>query len=300
MQNQSTSDFRVEPYLFAFTRERPMDEYVVRQALFPDAIQSLHYHDAFELGYCYSGAGLFLIDGEIVPFREGAAVMIYRGQLHKAQSTSQEWSEWIFLSADLPLTLSDVNPGRLAGLTDPPEGFSPADCLLTEQKDPILPGLIRTVIEETEQKREGYREIVRGLLWAALVRHHRLMCRGCTGLAGDPQTLLDIGPAISYLSAHFTEDIRVPELAALCHLSEVSLRRRFRERLGLSPQDYLHQLRIHDAAIRLMTSSCSVAEAAYGAGYNTLSCFSRQFHRIYGVSPTVWRRDARPETKKSV
>lgn len=276
-----------------------MDEGVFRQALFPDAIQSLHYHNAFELGYCYSGSGLFLIDGEIVPFQEGAAVMIYRGQLHKAQSTSKEWSEWVFLSVDLPLTLSDIDPGRLGGLLDPPEGFSPADCVLTGQKDPVLPALIRTIIDELDQKEEGYQGTIRGLLWAALSRHHRLMRKHCTKTTGNPQPLLDIGPAISYLSAHFTEDIRVPELAALCHLSEVSLRRRFRERLGLSPQDYLHQIRIHNAAIRLMASSCSVAEAAYGAGYNTLSCFSRQFHRIYGVSPTVWRRNARLEAERN-
>ena len=99
-----------------------MDEFVCRQALFPDAIQSLHYHDAFELGYCYSGTGLFLIDGEIVPFREGAAVMIYRGQLHKAQSTSREWSEWVFLSADLPLMLSEDVYKRQGGGHQPHSG----------------------------------------------------------------------------------------------------------------------------------------------------------------------------------
>ncbi len=62
----------------------------------------------------------------------------------------------MFLSVDLPLTLSDIDPGRLGGLLDPPEGFSPADCLLTEQKDPVLPTLIRTIIDELDRKEEGY------------------------------------------------------------------------------------------------------------------------------------------------
>ena len=45
--------------------------------------------------------------------------------------------------------------------------------------------------------------------------------------------------------------------------------------------------------MRLMASSCSVSEAAYEAGYNTLSCFSRQFRQLYGTSPTVWREENR-------
>ncbi|MCI8554357.1 MAG: AraC family transcriptional regulator [Clostridiales bacterium] len=283
----------MEPFLFHFTRECPLDESILRQRPLPNDLQSLHYHDAFELGYCYSGEGLFLIDGEIMPFQEGAAVMIYRGQLHKAQSASAEGSEWVFLSADLALTLSDIDPSRLNGLLVPPEGFSPADCLLTEQKDPVIPLLIRTVIEELDRKEEGYRGTVRALLWAALSRHHRLMRDHCMEDTGTPDLLLEIDPAIHYLTAHFTEEVRIAELAALCHLSEATLRRRFRERLGLSPQDYLHQLRVRDAAMRLMTSDCSVSEAAYQAGYNTLSCFFRQFCRLYGISPTAWRKERR-------
>jgi AraC-like DNA-binding protein len=293
MQNRSILSSRVEPYLLHFTRESPMDEKIIRQTPLPEECPSLHYHNVFELGYCYSGTGQFLIDGEIVPFQEGTAVMIYRGQLHRAQSTPDEWSEWVFLYADLPLVLSDIDPSRLNGLLAPPEGFSPVDCLLTEQKDPLLPGLIRTIIEEVDRKEEGYRGSVCGLLWTALSRHHRLMQNHRTETMGAPDSLLEIDAAVYYLSHHFAEEVHISQLAELCHLSEATLRRRFRERLGLSPQDYLHQLRVHDAAMRLMTTDCSVSEAAYKAGYNTLSCFFRQFDRLYGVSPTVWRKEHR-------
>lgn len=291
MQNQSILSPRpVVAYPFRLSREKPIDDSIVRQSPGPGDLESLHYHNAFELGYCYSGSGLFLIDGEIVPFQAPCAVMIYQGQLHKAQSSASHPSEWVFLSADLSLLLTGLDPAALRDVLPIPAGFSPARCLIGAQDDPLIPGLISAVIQEISGREAGYLDAVRGLMWAALLRHRRLLLASRTGPARDRKPLQEIGPAISYLSAHYSCEVRVPKLASLCHMSEASLRRRFHEQVGLSPLDYLHKLRVIAAAVALLEPSCTVTEACFSVGYNTMSCFSRQFHRFFGCSPTGWRK----------
>ena len=41
-----------------------------------------HIHDCFELGYCYSGEGLFLVEDKILPFRAGDAAIINHREVH--------------------------------------------------------------------------------------------------------------------------------------------------------------------------------------------------------------------------
>ena len=63
--------------------------------------ESLHYHNFLELGYCERGSGIFIIDGEIIPFSEQCTTIIYDGQVHIAKSISPEKSLWHFLYIDL-------------------------------------------------------------------------------------------------------------------------------------------------------------------------------------------------------
>ena len=61
-------------------------------------IQDLHHHDAVEVGYCSSGAGIFLIDGAVCSFSAPCVTVLYPGQLHKARSLGEQRSQWMFIT----------------------------------------------------------------------------------------------------------------------------------------------------------------------------------------------------------
>ena len=44
-----------------------------------------HIHNLFEIGYCYSGSGVFLIGGKIFTFKPGDAVVITSHEVHLAK-----------------------------------------------------------------------------------------------------------------------------------------------------------------------------------------------------------------------
>lgn len=62
--------------------------------------------------------------------------------------------------------------------------------------------------------------------------------------------------------------------------------------------DYVNQWRVTDAKAQLETSSDTVLEIAFAAGFNTRSSFYTAFKRYVGSTPTAWRKE-RTEGKTS-
>ena len=59
-----------------------------------------HIHDCLELGFCYSGEGLFLVEDKILPFRAGNAVLINNREVHVMMSSPGGKTRWMFLNLD--------------------------------------------------------------------------------------------------------------------------------------------------------------------------------------------------------
>lgn len=66
-----------------------------------------------------------------------------------------------------------------------------------------------------------------------------------------------------------------------------SLETFFRERLGVSPHEWILQKRMREAAA-LLTRGSSVKAVASESGYKQVSHFSREFKRFYGVGPRYY------------
>ena len=59
--------------------------------------------------------------------------------------------------------------------------------------------------------------------------------------------------------------------------------------MGISPLDYVTQLRMAEACRRLMSSDETVAEVAKAVGYADPYYFSRLFRRRIGIPPGAYR-----------
>jgi AraC family transcriptional regulator len=98
-----------------------------------------------------------------------------------------------------------------------------------------------------------------------------------------------IMPAIEKISSDFTSnDISVKELATLCNISEVYMRKVFINKFGVSPKEYIIDKRISHAKQLLRSGQFSVSNVALLCGYREPSHFSNEFKKIVGVSPTEY------------
>ncbi len=99
--------------------------------------------------------------------------------------------------------------------------------------------------------------------------------------------------AVEYIAEHYTERLTNARLAELSGLSEVYFRRLFSEVYGISPINYLIDLRIKKAREMLESDFSSISAVASSLGYASIYDFSRDFKRHVGVSPTSYAKRLR-------
>ncbi len=92
-----------------------------------------------------------------------------------------------------------------------------------------------------------------------------------------------------YISKHYTEEIRLADLADLVGMSTTSFSRFFKLRSGKTLSDYVVEMRLGVASRQLVDTTNSVSEICYDCGFNTLSNFNRLFRKYKGCSPTEFR-----------
>ena len=92
-------------------------------------------------------------------------------------------------------------------------------------------------------------------------------------------------PAIQYIEKHPSENTTVPELAAMCFLSESYFRARFRAFAGCSPTDYRNRLRVGKATELLQSSLWTTDLIAETLGFYDTSHFYRVYKRVTGQTP---------------
>ena len=80
------------------------------------------------------------------------------------------------------------------------------------------------------------------------------------------------------------------QIAEACHVDNAYLCRLFRRFGSQSPYQYLMQLKMSEAARRLQRQDKLVKQVAYDLGFDDPFHFSRAFRKIFGLSPTLFRR----------
>lgn len=94
-----------------------------------------------------------------------------------------------------------------------------------------------------------------------------------------------------YLKEHFAQSNLVQQLADSLGVTRASLYEQFRRKLGLSPKQFVMQLRLDAACQALSKSNLSMDEIAAGCGLRDKSYFSRVFKQKYGMSPGMYRKE---------
>lgn len=84
----------------------------------------------------------------------------------------------------------------------------------------------------------------------------------------------------------------VAGLARRAHISRASLAARFHAGVGQPPMTYLTTWRLALAADKLASSTETTAAIAQEVGYSSAFAFSAAFSRVYGISPTGYRRSS--------
>ncbi len=111
----------------------------------------------------------------------------------------------------------------------------------------------------------------------------------------DDEAIIDIQ---EWMHQHFNTDINMKLLSKTFDLSQRTINRRFKQATGLSPVQYLQEIRLDKAKELLKTSNLAIAEVAYKVGYPDSAYFSTLFKRVISLSPGEYRRLVRKKIFK--
>lgn len=92
-----------------------------------------------------------------------------------------------------------------------------------------------------------------------------------------------------YVRTHYHDKLSLADLSDKFHYSGDYLSRLFKKNAGISPNHYLHSLRLKEAKQLLLTTTDSVKEIGFRCGYTNQQFFITTFNKYEGMSPTQYR-----------
>lgn len=153
-----------------------------------------------------------------------------------------------------------------------------------------IQNLFRAIGEEFRKQLSEYDLMVKVKLLnilVLLIRHYEY------GRPLDPKPhhyeLTIIKKVTDFIDGHFVEDIGLNDLARIASMNPSYFSTFFKKYNGLTPSDYILRKRITQAMSYMKSTDGTVLEIALKSGFNTVANFNKQFKKVTGLTPTVFR-----------
>lgn len=100
--------------------------------------------------------------------------------------------------------------------------------------------------------------------------------------------------AVTYIRSNYA-NAKISDVARYIGINRSYLSNLFRQRMGVSPQEFLMQFRLEQARKMLLATDAPVQDIARRVGYDNPLTFSKIFKGSFGVSPKVYREQNKKE-----
>ena len=232
---------------------------------------TVHFHNFYELELILKGSGTTTLNGMEYKVKPNMAVLLSPNDFH----------DYISDGSILMINLqfgTEMIPNIKMPFFDSPVCFlddSDADILRTTLE---LIGYAYTLDNHNYTKK---------LLEAALVFliPHLKKSEGYSHLPSS------IGMAVSYIHSHFKENPSLESAAQSVFLDKNYFCTLFRKQTGKTYKLYLRELKLSYALRLLRYTDLSVTEISLESGYTSMPHFYREFHSMYGFSPSEIRKN---------
>jgi len=252
-----------------------------------------HSHDFTELVIVYEGSGINVVDGLEYPLVAGDVFVLNPGQRHAYKDTRHLHLCNIPFDADI-IGLQSLDMTHLPGFhalfrLEPKLRKKNFNSRLHLHDKELMKA--RAIIEELEQeldeKQPGFRLISQSLLLLLIGKLGRWYDHFSRE---DSAKLMLIAKSIAHMEQTLYEPLSVEELARMSNMSERAFYRVFQKATGVSPNQYLTNLRLSQACGLLKHSDMSITDIAHECGFQDNSYMTRQFRKHLGYTPSSFRK----------
>ena len=134
--------------------------------------------------------------------------------------------------------------------------------------------------------KKQYESIIRLL---AIFAQHLSVLSNQLIMEADTSGMPSIAKARTLIGERYADQLSLTEVARAVNMSAFYFCKSFKKTTGMTFTDYLARVRVEKVKNLLLGPDKRVSEAAYEAGFQSLSQFNRVFRRVAGESPSAYR-----------
>ena len=242
------------------------------------------FHEEIEIKYFYDANSRIMIGNDILDVKVGDIVVINPYEMHANINLAQEPVMYYSIVVDIDFLGASGNQELDIRRITLKEGKRFESLIRGDKR---LQAIVTRVFEETRDKKEFYKIIVKGLM----SEFFALLLRDYLKGGGEPEEVFNVKkaelvlPALSKIHADYNEKISIEELAELCSISKYYFCRTFKQVMGITPAEYIINYRLRLADIMLKEGSETVSKIARTCGFEDESYFCRCYKKRRGISP---------------
>jgi AraC-like DNA-binding protein len=254
-----------------------------------EGVDSLHFHNHLELGYCYYGEGNIVVNEQEIPFESGTCTIIPQNIQHATNSILGTVSRWEYLFVDVESIIEEIFPGQMILSNEVIQAVNRAAYVLNTQEGSEIGALILAILKEMEGGAIFYKEESHNLLKSLMIQIARFTKDEYEESRVEEGSIGMIMPALNCISRFYYRPLKIGDLAEKCYLSESHFRRVFGHCMNMTPTDYINLIRVRIACELMNKSNRSILDISNQVGFISPSTFNRNFRKIIGMSPIQWR-----------
>lgn len=273
---------------FFAQRETPIS--ILNARRYQNAVIEMHDHEFSELVYVDAGSITHLHEGGTERLNAGDFFVIHPGKRHGYADPTRNISYYnVLFDRHVTLPPPQLANSRLVNAIYGQAAPNPSVIARAKGKTAKRIGeILRSMKCENDGDEPMADTVIAGLFVSLLA----LLSRVIPGSSDADRQPDPVQVAADFLKANFTRHVQVADAAKSAGVSECVLRRAFVDRIGVTPGDYLTDLKT-DCAVRLLqTTELPLSEIAARAGFHDASHLFRTLRLKRNAAPADFRKPA--------
>ncbi len=136
---------------------------------------------------------------------------------------------------------------------------------------------------------------------AARLQRHKEIQKNAQAPAPSARTSIfpncpKLAPAFQFIDTHYRQSIYLDDVAQAAGYSPAYLTHLCQNHTGRTVKQWITQRRMTKAHQLLKSTAYSIRQVAEETGYADAGYFTRQFRKLYGLTPKAWREQLTPQS----
>lgn len=226
----------------------------------------------YQIIYVYKGAGHYLLDNEWKLLSSGNIILFkpMESQVYSYYAEEQPEIYWIHFTGSECKAL--INKFKI-------KNSYIGENLLLKQ-------LFQSIITELQLKKTCYEDIVVSNLYFMLAMISRLSQTNSLSVEKD----FSIDKLVIELNQKYMEPWNISLMSDYCKFSEGYFSHKFKKQMGISPMNYLNELRIEKSKELLEEGTMNISTISSVVGFQDSLYFSKVFKKSTGMPPSKFKK----------